>query len=61
MRRKRFTEERSRGEEMELEDAPVELLVANLPSSLAHQVIGQSGRYHGVRLIVVDSIQGHGF
>ncbi len=34
--------------------------VANLPNFLAHQVIGKSGRYHGVRLIVVDSIQGHG-
>jgi DNA repair protein RadA/Sms len=34
--------------------------MANLPSFLSHQVISQSGRYHGVKLIVVDSIQGHG-
>lgn len=34
--------------------------VAYLPNFLAHHVIGRSGRYHGVQLIVVDSIQGHG-
>ncbi len=34
--------------------------VGNLPSFLAHQVIGQSGRYHGARFIVLDSIQGQG-
>lgn len=34
--------------------------VENLPSFLTRQVIGQSGKYHGVKLIVVDSIQGHG-
>ncbi len=31
-----------------------------LPSFLAHQVLNASGKYHGIRFIVVDSIQGHG-
>jgi predicted ATP-dependent serine protease len=31
-----------------------------LPSFLAHQVMGSSGAHHGVTLIVVDSVQGHG-
>ncbi len=34
--------------------------VENLPNLLGRQVIGQSGRYHGVKLIAVDSIQGDG-
>ncbi len=34
--------------------------IANLPSFLGHQVIAHSGRYHGVQLIIIDSIQGHG-
>ncbi len=31
-----------------------------LPSFLAHQVLSSSGKYHGVKLIVIDSVQGHG-
>lgn len=31
-----------------------------LPSFLAQQVLSSSGKYHGVKFIVVDSIQGHG-
>lgn len=34
--------------------------VGNLPNFLTQQVIAQSGRYHGVKLIVLDSIQGQG-
>jgi DNA repair protein RadA/Sms len=34
--------------------------IETLPSFLAHQVMSPSGKYHGVRLIVVDSVQGHG-
>ena len=34
--------------------------IESLPSFLAHQVLSPSGKYHGVKLIVVDSIQGHG-
>lgn len=34
--------------------------IESLPSFLAHQVLSASGKYHGVKLIVVDSIQGHG-
>ena len=32
----------------------------NLPSFLAHQVMNPSGKYHKVKLIIIDSIQGHG-
>jgi len=32
----------------------------NLPSFLSHQVMSHSGKYNGVKLIVVDSVQGHG-
>lgn len=31
-----------------------------LPSFLAHQVMSPSGKYKGVNLIIIDSIQGHG-
>lgn len=31
-----------------------------LPTFLGHQVMSSSGKYHGVKLIVIDSIQGHG-
>ena len=31
-----------------------------LPSFLGHQVMSPSGKYHGVKLIVIDSVQGHG-
>ena len=31
-----------------------------LPSFLAHQVMSPSGKYKGVKFIVIDSIQGHG-
>ena len=34
--------------------------IANLPSFLSHQVLNPSGKYHGIRFIVVDSIQGQG-
>ena len=34
--------------------------IETLPSFLAHQVLSSSGKYHGVKFIVVDSIQGHG-
>jgi DNA repair protein RadA/Sms len=34
--------------------------IETLPSFLAHQVMSPSGKYHGVSLIVIDSIQGHG-
>lgn len=34
--------------------------IETLPTFLAHQVMSPSGRHHGVRLIVLDSIQGHG-
>lgn len=34
--------------------------VESLPSFLAHQVLNPAGRYHGVDLIVIDSVQGHG-
>ena len=34
--------------------------IETLPSFLAHQVMSPSGKYHGVKLIVVDSVQGHG-
>ena len=34
--------------------------VASLPNFLSHQVLARGSRYHGVRLIVVDSIQGQG-
>lgn len=31
-----------------------------LPSFLSHQVMSPSGKHHGVSLIVLDSVQGHG-
>jgi DNA repair protein RadA/Sms len=34
--------------------------IETLPSFLAHQVMSPSGKYHGVKLIVIDSIQGQG-
>lgn len=34
--------------------------IENLPSFLAHQVMNPSGKYYGVKLIIIDSIQGHG-
>ena len=34
--------------------------IETLPSFLAHQVMNTAGKYHGVKLIVVDSIQGQG-
>ena len=34
--------------------------IETLPSFLAHQVMSHSGKYHGIKLIVIDSVQGHG-
>lgn len=34
--------------------------IETLPTFLAQQVLIPSGKYHGVKLIVVDSVQGHG-
>jgi DNA repair protein RadA/Sms len=34
--------------------------IGNLPNFLAQQVLSPSGKYHGVSLIVVDSVQGQG-
>lgn len=34
--------------------------IENLPSFLVQHVISQTGKYHGVSLIVIDSVQGHG-
>ena len=34
--------------------------IETLPSFLGHQVMSPSGKYHDVKLIVVDSVQGHG-
>lgn len=34
--------------------------IETLPSFLAHQVLSRSGKYHSVKLIVVDSVQGQG-
>ncbi|HQR45159.1 MAG TPA: ATPase domain-containing protein [Thermoanaerobaculia bacterium] len=34
--------------------------IENLPSFLSHQVLNPSGKYHGIKFVVVDSIQGHG-
>lgn len=34
--------------------------IESLPSFLAHQVLSGSGKYHDVKLIVVDSVQGQG-
>lgn len=31
-----------------------------LPNLLAHHVLSSSGDYHGIKFIVVDSVQGHG-
>jgi DNA repair protein RadA/Sms len=33
--------------------------IEDLPSFLSRQVLSSSGEYHGVKFIVVDSIQGH--
>jgi len=43
---------------VEPEDALYDLEA--LPTFLAHQVLSSNGKYHDVRLIVVDSVQGHG-
>ena len=34
--------------------------IETLPSFLTHQVLSPSGKHRGVKLIVVDSVQGHG-
>lgn len=34
--------------------------IETLPTFITHQVISTSGKYHGVKFIVVDSVQGHG-
>lgn len=34
--------------------------IEDLPSFLSRQVLSPSGSYHGVKFIVVDSVQGHG-
>ncbi len=34
--------------------------IESLPVFLAHQVSSPSGKYHDVKLIIIDSIQGHG-
>jgi DNA repair protein RadA/Sms len=34
--------------------------VENLPTFLAHQVLSAGGKYHGIKLIILDSVQGHG-
>ena len=34
--------------------------VEQLPTFLAHQVLASSGKYHDVKFIVIDSVQGHG-
>ncbi len=34
--------------------------IENLPTFLGHQVLSSSGNYHGVKLIIIDSVQGHG-
>jgi DNA repair protein RadA/Sms len=46
---------------LSLVEADEDLLdIGNLPSFLAHHVLAKNGKYNGVRLIVVDSIQGYG-
>ena len=34
--------------------------VENLPTFLSHQVLNQKGDFYGVKLIILDSVQGHG-
>lgn len=34
--------------------------IETLPIFLSHQVLGPSGKYRGTKLIVLDSVQGHG-
>jgi DNA repair protein RadA/Sms len=34
--------------------------IETLPTFLGHQVISSSGKYHGVKLIIIDSVQGQG-
>jgi DNA repair protein RadA/Sms len=34
--------------------------IETLPAFLGHQVMSSSGKYHGVKLVVIDSVQGHG-
>ncbi len=34
--------------------------IETLPTFLAHQVLARTGKYNGIRLIVIDSVQGHG-
>jgi len=34
--------------------------IETLPSFLSHQVLNPGSKYHGVNLIVIDSVQGHG-
>lgn len=34
--------------------------IETLPSFLGHQVLNSTGKYHDVKLIVLDSVQGHG-
>ncbi len=34
--------------------------IESLPSFLAHQVMSPGGKYHGIKLIILDSVQGHG-
>ncbi len=34
--------------------------IESLPSFLGHQILSPSGKYHGVDLVVIDSVQGQG-
>lgn len=34
--------------------------ISNLPEFLSHKVLSPNGKYHGVKLIVLDSVQGQG-
>lgn len=34
--------------------------IESLPSFLAHQVLNPAGKYHRSKVIIVDSVQGHG-
>ncbi len=34
--------------------------VATLPSLVTHQILNPGGQYHGIDLLVLDSLQGHG-
>lgn len=53
---------RKRADQALLNVEPVDNLydIENLPSFLAHEVMSPSGKYNGVKLIVLDSVQGHG-